>query len=76
MKKTLKNLTIPFITLFLLSNSVLANDDEQVFSVKLFLMILKKQVRKKISQHLKKQLMNKMMKMKTVSLKGIILVMM
>lgn len=34
MKKTLKNLTIPFITLFLLSNPVLANDDEQVFSIK------------------------------------------
>ena len=34
MKKTLKNLTVPFITLFLLSNPVLANDDEQVFSIK------------------------------------------
>lgn len=34
MKKTLTNLTIPFITLFLLSNPVLANDDEQVFSIK------------------------------------------
>lgn len=34
MKKTLKNLTIPFITLFLLNNPVLANDDEQVFSIK------------------------------------------
>ena len=34
MKKTLKNLTVPFITLFLLSNPVLANDDEQIFSIK------------------------------------------
>ena len=34
MKKTLTNLTVPFIALFLLSNPVLANDDEQVFSIK------------------------------------------